>query len=96
MDVQPWRRIPSLVELLSIWLVEPSPSFTTIFAVVHHFAKCTVNEARMRAKEILEQLPSHRIAIFCAVRHVQRTLKRDVVLPDGFQQLPNFISLIPC
>ena len=86
-DTQPWRRIPSLAELLSIWLVGPSPEFNTVSAAVHHFAKCTVNDARMCAKEIVAQEPSHRIAIFCAVAHVQRVLKHDAILPRGFQQV---------
>ena len=45
-DTQPWRRIPSLAELLSIWLVGPSPEFNIVSAAVHHFAKCTVNERK--------------------------------------------------
>ena len=86
-DSQPWRCIPSLAELLSKWLVGPSPEFNTVSAVVHHFAKCKVNDARMCAKEILAQEPSHRITIFCVVAHVQGVLKHDAILPRGFQHV---------
>ena len=39
-----------------------------------HFAKYTVNNARMCTKEILVQEPCHRISMFCALAHVQRAL----------------------
>eukprot|EP00670_Eutreptiella_braarudii_P023853 CAMPEP_0174350420 /NCGR_PEP_ID=MMETSP0811_2-20130205/7491_1 /TAXON_ID=73025 ORGANISM="Eutreptiella gymnastica-like, Strain CCMP1594" /NCGR_SAMPLE_ID=MMETSP0811_2 /ASSEMBLY_ACC=CAM_ASM_000667 /LENGTH=517 /DNA_ID=CAMNT_0015478709 /DNA_START=598 /DNA_END=2148 /DNA_ORIENTATION=- len=85
----PWQRTPTLVELLAVWLVGPSPSFPTVCAAVHHFVQCTVNDARMCAKEIIAQHPRHRIAIFCALAQVQRALKREKVLPAGFQQVFN-------
>ena len=83
----PWQRTPTLVELLAVWLVGPSPSFPTVCAAVHHFLQCKVNDARMCAKEIIAQHPRHRIAIFCALAQVQRALKREKVPPAGFQQV---------
>ena len=83
-------RPPCLSCVLPCWLrlvlsgCQGRPQNLVVVRAVPHFARCTVNDARTCAKEILRVVPRHRITLLLALS------AHSNVPPRAFPMRPNF------